>query len=316
MDFFNEKNKKQFELFVKKCMEKDIMEVKRRIHRVWDAQEEMVLNNLMLLNNIEERLKGGGRLNVLRSDNNRPEMLENFLTLEQSFAELKCICPNAFSIWIDLFNNGKEEYISDPIHNMAIKGNPFDKAFDNFGKLYLDKPGYLLDIGCGPQALPYYLRDFPIEFIYGIDPLPPFERHPFKFTQNIAEFIPYKDESFDYIVSVTSLDHVLLLDRALDEMNRVLKVGGVLLIWANTGGDYAENPEDNVNKYDPYKENIRAVDKYHMFHIGLKWFEAMMEHEWDKESHYSDRYNNHFYAFRKKDNKSAEESVIGKNIDF
>ena len=43
----------------------------------------------------------------------------------------------------------------------------------------------------------------------------PVTEHPFQFVQGIAEFIPFKDETFDYVISVTALDHVLLLDRAL-----------------------------------------------------------------------------------------------------
>lgn len=208
--------------------------------------------------------------------------------------------PKAYSVWIELFENGKETYISDPIHNLVIVGNAWERTFDGFGQLYLNKPGYLLDVGCGPQAVPYYLRNFPVEYIYGIDPLLPFEKHSFRFTQAIAEFIPYKDGAFDYIISATSLDHVLLLDKALDEMYRVLKKDGVLLIWASTGENYSEDSNSDVGGYNPYQENIKAVDSCHMFHIGPIWFERMMDDKWDKESHYSDRYNNHFYAFRKK----------------
>lgn len=52
--------------------------------------------------------------------------------------------------------------------------------------------------------------------------------------------------------------------------------------------------------YNPYCEDIKAVDLCHMFHIGPIWFEKMMNDKWDKESHYSDREGNHFYAFKKR----------------
>lgn len=296
MDFFNEENKKALEGFIKECVESDILEVKRRIHRVWDAQEEMMNNNLSLLNRLEKGFKKESSKGLGGS---KPELLDNFLTLEDSLAKLEGIVPEAYAIWIELFKNGEKEYFTDPVHNLVVKGSAWEKTFDCFLRLYLDKPGYLLDIGCGPQAVPYYLRNYPIEYIYGIDPLPPFEEHPFKFAQNIAEFIPYKDESFEYIISATSLDHVLLLDKALDEMYRVLKQDGVLLIWASTGENYIENPWEEIEGYNPYRKDIKAVDKCHMFHIGPCWFETMMG-KWYKECHYSDRQNNHFYAFRKK----------------
>lgn len=292
MGVFNDKDKIMLEKFIKDCMEKDILEVKRRIHRVWDAQEEMLRNNLMILNRITPK--------NIEYTGGYPELKENYLSLEEALAALEHIVPKAYSVWIELFENGKETYISDPIHNLVIVGNAWERTFDGFGQLYLNKPGYLLDVGCGPQAVPYYLRNFPVEYIYGIDPLLPFEKHPFRFTQAIAEFIPYKDGAFDYIISATSLDHVLLLDKALDEMYRVLKKDGVLLIWASTGENYSEDSNSDVGGYNPYQENIKAVDSCHMFHIGPIWFERMMDDKWDKESHYSDRYNNHFYAFRKK----------------
>lgn len=63
MGVFNDKDKIMLEKFIKDCMEKDILEVKRRIHRVWDAQEEMLRNNLMILNRITPKnieYTGGG----------------------------------------------------------------------------------------------------------------------------------------------------------------------------------------------------------------------------------------------------------------
>ncbi len=39
----------------------------------------------------------------------------------------------------------------------------------------------------------------------------PVTEHPFQFVQGIAEFIPFKDETFDYVISVTALDHVLFI---------------------------------------------------------------------------------------------------------
>lgn len=53
MSRLGEEDKKHLESFIKECMEEELLEIKRRIHRVWDAQEEMVNNHLMLA----ERLK-------------------------------------------------------------------------------------------------------------------------------------------------------------------------------------------------------------------------------------------------------------------
>lgn len=120
----------------------------------------------------------------------------------------------------------------------------------------------------------------------------PEKPHPFQFVQGIAEFIPFKDESFEYVIAISSLDHVLLLDEALKEMHRVLKKGGKLLIMASECGSKWE--------YNPYSEDIAAMDIYHMFHINPSWFEPLMERcLFVKDSHYQDRWGNHFYAYIK-----------------
>lgn len=44
--------------------------------------------------------------------------------------------------------------------------------------------------------------------------------------------LPYKDESFDIVVSQGVLEHVPLIDRSLDEVYRVLKPGGYFFVFA------------------------------------------------------------------------------------
>lgn len=120
----------------------------------------------------------------------------------------------------------------------------------------------------------------------------PFEKHPFPFSQNIAEFIPYEDKSFTFITSVTSLDHVLLLDKALQEIKRVLSDEGIFLLWIG---------ETKVNKvYNPYSPVCKAIDEYHMFHIHPEWFEKVMEEQFVLLEHYFDCVGHHFYAYSKK----------------
>lgn len=48
--------------------------------------------------------------------------------------------------------------------------------------------------------------------------------------RNVAEALPFADNSLDLITSRVAAHHFASLDRALDEVRRVLKVGGVLLM--------------------------------------------------------------------------------------
>lgn len=280
-DEFTGRNEK---LFIQKQIN-DIMlrfkRIEKNISRLWDSEEEMVANVSCINCNgdIENKLSP-------------LEMLENPVSIEEALKELERQAPKAYKIWRQLFENGKNVYIEDPSNNLSVEENKWADYFDAFGRLNWKNKGWLLDIGCGIQEFPCYLKEYPVDYIVGMDPLMPVKEHPFRFVQGIAEFIPYKDESFDYVTSVTSLDYVLLLDKALKEIYRVLKKDGKLLLWV------AE--VENAEEYNPYSEDVCAIDIYHMFHIHPSWFEPLMEKcLFVKESHYQDRWGNHFYAYRK-----------------
>ena len=115
----------------------------------------------------------------------------------------------------------------------------------------------MLDVGCGPYAVPSYLQDYPLELLYGIDPLEPFEPHPFTFARGLAESLPFPDRVFDVVVAATSLDHAFSLDLALAEAARVIKPGGSFLVW---DGFVKGSP-----KYDPSNEHLVPVDQFHLF---------------------------------------------------
>ncbi len=255
--------------------------IELNVSKLWDATEEMV-SNISNINKVED----ANEIFELK-------MIDNPLSLEAALAELERRVPEAYKIWWELFKNGEKVYIEDPSHNLIVEESRWADTFEAFGRLNWKKKGWLLDIGCGIQEMPSYLKNYPTDYIVGMDPLKPVKEHPFRFVQGIAEFIPFEDESFDYIVSVTSLDHVLLLDKALQEIYRVLRKDGKLLLWIGE--------VDGAEEYNPYADDVKAIDQCHMFHIQPSWFEPMMKQfSFVKESHYRDRWGNHFYAYIKK----------------
>lgn len=260
-----------------------IERLEKSISRLWNSEEEMLINNLSISSIYDFSNK---------SQLPNLEMLENPLSMEEVMEELERKVPKAYKIWKQLFENGKQVYIEDPSNNLLVDESRWAETFDAFGSLNWKKTGWLLDIGCGIQEIPSYLKKYPIEYIVGMDPLLPVKKHSFYFVQGIAEYIPFKDESFDYVTSVTSLDHVLLLDKALEEIHRVLKKDGKLLLWIGE--------TENTEVYNPYREDVAPVDMYHLFHVHPSWFEPLMKKcSFVKESHYQDRWGNHFYAYRK-----------------
>ena len=84
--------------------------------------------------------------------------------------------------------------------------------------LELDKNDLLLDVGCGP-----YFADFECKVV-GIDPsIELLKQAKVSVCQAVAENLPFKDNSFDVIVSITALQNFEDLDKALDEIKRVGK---------------------------------------------------------------------------------------------
>ncbi len=191
----------------------------------------------------------------------------NGMEMSACFEKLAELAPRAFPIWRELLEVNAGAYLDFPIHSCSVEGHPMAELFRCFLKPYL-RGGAVLDVGCGPQPVPHYLEDYPLELIAGIDPLLPPAPHPFVFVQGVAEFLPWEDQTFSLVVVGTSLDHVLLLDQTLTEFRRVLKRDGRLITWVSFIPGAA--------RYDPDSPGIEKVDDYHLLHFDRPWFEELL----------------------------------------
>jgi len=230
------------------------------------------------------------RLKSLPSVTESLAPIPGHITYEEALLEMEKIVPHAYRVWRELLEVNAKCFLGFPIHSCSVKGHPMAEAFSHFLKGYIF--GTVLDIGCGPQGLPSYLEGYPVDRIAGIDPLPAGEPHPFVFVQTVAEYLPWKDKTFSTVVVGTSLDHVLLLDKALQEFRRVLKDDGVLVLWVSS--------IPGSKKYNPYDPAIAKVDDYHLFHFDQPWFEEVMREQFIMEECVGFSYpeTSRFYAFR------------------
>jgi ubiquinone/menaquinone biosynthesis C-methylase UbiE len=117
-----------------------------------------------------------------------------------------------------------------------------DKEWDEV-KEYIQPESKLLDVGCGAG---YNLIKAQEELdckCFGVDPDPGGHgvgRYDYKESQELniqpgfAENIPFEDNSFDVVICSHVLEHVKDKSKSLQEINRVLKEGGVLIIGMPT----------------------------------------------------------------------------------
>lgn len=189
-------------------------------------------------------------------------------------------------LWGKLEANAARAYELDPPSSLSIGDRADARLFAEFSRL----EGLILDVGCGPQALPSYAEGMAESFV-GIDPLPGTQPRTFAFAQAIAEYLPFRDGVFDRVLFATSIDHLLLPELALAETRRVSKSGGMVCIWL---GEPAPPPPP-----EGFREHVRrmlglvdittprvtmrfrvpkgAVDAFHAAHPSAEQVEAWLE---------------------------------------
>jgi SAM-dependent methyltransferase len=121
----------------------------------------------------------------------------------------------------------------------------------------------VLDVGCGPRGTLEWAH-MAAERV-GLDPLADsyrelgIEGHAMTYVGARAEQMPFEADHFDVVASFNSLDHVDRLDRAVAEIKRVLKPGGLFLLLTELGHDPTwEEPQDFswevVRRFEPELE--------------------------------------------------------------
>lgn len=180
-----------------------------------------------------------------------------------SFEHLARTFPLVYPKWKKCFDAGTKSYEGFPLDSCSVDGHEMALRFKAFIEFGLAGRGKILDVGCGPQPTPSYLEGINPDRITGLDPLP--ARHPFESHPGFAEQMPWDDYTFDAVIAATSLDHVLDLPTALSEIVRVLRPGGMFLVWVSfVPGAQPPKPEDP------------PVDAFHLFHFDQPWFEELM----------------------------------------
>lgn len=166
--------------------------------------------------------------------------------------------------WIkDMGEDGDRgrKHILDPAMLSLLEGRQFNR---------------MLDIGCGEGRLCRLFKPFVKEAV-GIDPTVALIEHAKskdprgEYIVGIAEDLPFKNESFDLVVSCLSLIDIPDFEKAIDEMARVLTKGGTLLIANSTsfntagsihGWQLDENGERLFYGIDDYMKHFEVWEEW------------------------------------------------------
>lgn len=215
----------------------------------------------------------------------RAEPFESYLT--RAAEQFRSV----FAMWRERLTATWAAFNVTKTGNAANVSDLYSWVFHDFVEIHAS--GRVLDVGCGVFGRPYYLSGYPAELISGLDPLPMRESADFELARGLAEYLPWPDSSFSTVVSATSLDHCLSLQQSLDEMTRVLRPDGQMLLWINS---VPGSPE-----FEPNKPGFTPSDEYHLFHFDKLWFEPMLEKRFeflDRVELKRQSYSHIFYSLR------------------
>ena len=187
--------------------------------------------------------------------------------------DVKAMGYGSYDEWYKLLEPNLVSYVDDPESGVSVEENKVANWFRFFVAPYAQ--GNVADIGCGICEMPVYLKDYDKNLVAGMDPIAPSFERDFDFYHGLAETLPWQDNSFDNVVVATSMDHFLDPRKSLDEIKRVLKPEGYLLLWMGFVPD--------TLPYDPFLENQKPVDDYHMFHFSEDWFKPLLEESFSIE---------------------------------
>jgi ubiquinone/menaquinone biosynthesis C-methylase UbiE len=130
-----------------------------------------------------------------------------------------------------------------------------------------------LDVGCGPSGIifqienakpkvglePRDMQDFTLEI----------ERYAKSIIiRGVGEELPFQSNAFDLVLSFNSLDHCRDPAKVIQEIYRVLKDNGELLIWLYT----------LRNEYKILQPLLNALDSPHPYHITASEILALLVH--------------------------------------
>ncbi|RLE61995.1 MAG: hypothetical protein DRJ47_11385 [Thermoprotei archaeon] len=130
------------------------------------------------------------------------------------------------------------------------------------------KGSRLLDVGCGDSLFGYKLVKLGFE-VYAIDLKchPTLKKGGFTFVQADITRAPFKDNSFDWILAVSTIEHIEDDTTCMKELCRMLADDGTLLVTVPLGYPFYDSSTLNRLLIDDFIQ----VEEQYFFPIGRNW---------------------------------------------
>jgi SAM-dependent methyltransferase len=161
----------------------------------------------------------------------------------------------------------------------------------------------ILDIGSGNSPLPYHLACLG-HTVHAVDILPYPLQHPnIQQVRCDAMRLPYDDETFSYVTAISSLEHFGLGGygdpveedapfRARDEIRRVLKKGGKLIISLPVGreSEALKTKKSNYTVFVPsllsrFVEDFKVIQQRFYQHVEHNWMSCTEKVAFSRDSY-------------------------------
>lgn len=194
-----------------------------------------------------------------------------------------------------IYQNVKPDYYEQGIKRNIFQWYWHTKRFEAIKKMMNGCKGKSLDIGCHSGNITKLIADFTVGETYGLD----ISSQAIKYAQKkypdlhfraapAQNKLPYADNYFDLITCFDVLEHLPDLERVIQEIKRVLKKGGYLIIgmpienilwkiiwffWTKSKGRVWEGTHINnfTNQFliDLFKKNDFTKIQEEKIHLGM-----------------------------------------------
>ena len=208
------------------------------------------------------------------------------------------IIPNITSMTYNsvLKNLSEVNYAINNLHSLGLFAHPDKvKSWDTYKMIKIisegDRSSFILDVGCNGSPILSILKRLGFKNLYGCDlflkkipstlteivyPLyrpiiEMYEDKAFNISIQNLEKTNFQDKMFDYITSLSVIEHGVNIQNYFKEMNRIMKKGGILLTstdyWPDkilniikTKHNHRNDPDNVFSKEEIEKDVLKAAE--------------------------------------------------------